>query len=115
MNATNLSGEIARAACTLFQKNCDLIYPVRSLGVRAIRLEMGQEWEQGCLFSDMERRERQKKAEYAVDTVRERFGYGSIQRGVLYCDRELGGMNLPDPKVRRQQVGLPPSLFGKKQ
>ena len=45
------------------------------------------------LFDDENKRERLHQMDIAVDMIRKRFGYGSIQRGLMYQDRVLSGLN----------------------
>lgn len=41
----------------------------------------------------MEKREKQMKMDSAVDEIRRRFGFYSIQRGLMYRDRILSAVN----------------------
>lgn len=50
-------------------------------------------WEQLDLFTDPEHREKQMKMDEAVDVIRKRFGFYSIQRGLMYQDRMLSAVN----------------------
>ena len=50
-------------------------------------------WEQIDLFSSVEKREKQMKMDSAVDEIRRRFGFYSIQRGLMYRDRILSAVN----------------------
>ena len=45
------------------------------------------------LFSSVEKREKQMKMDSAVDEIRRRFGFYSIQRGLMYRDRILSAVN----------------------
>lgn len=45
------------------------------------------------LFSSVEKREKQMKMDSAVDEIRKRFGFYSIQRGLMYRDRILSAVN----------------------
>ncbi len=45
------------------------------------------------LFMNQEKREKKQKADRAVDDIRKRFGYFSIQRGVEYQDLELSHLD----------------------
>jgi DNA polymerase-4 len=59
------------------------------VGVRGADLVTDNYWEQIDLFSNPEFREKQMKVDIAVDDIRRRFGYFSIQRGLMYRDRIL--------------------------
>ena len=45
------------------------------------------------MFSSVEKREKQMKMDSAVDEIRRRFGFYSIQRGLMYRDRILSAVN----------------------
>ena len=94
-NATNITREIAEAAFALFKDNYDFRRqrPIRSLGVRGADLVTDDYWEQMDLFEDPQIREKYKKADAAVDEIRKRFGYYSIQRGLMYQDEVLSHLN----------------------
>ena len=91
--ATNITREIAEYAYRLFKANYDWKKPIRSIGVRGSDLVTDNYWEQIDLFSSMELREKQMKMDIAVDDIRKRFGFGSIQRGLMYQDKLLSSLN----------------------
>lgn len=45
------------------------------------------------LFMNSERREKQGKVDRAVDDIRRRFGYQSIQHCMMYQDRALASLD----------------------
>lgn len=92
-NVTNITSEIANAAFELFRDNYSWEHPIRSLGVRGCDLVTDDYSEQLSLFSDYEYRQKQMKVDRAVDIIRSRFGYYSIQRGLMYYDKALSNMN----------------------
>ena len=59
------------------------------MGVRGADLVNDNYWEQIDLFSSVEFREKQMKVDEAVDMIRKRFGFYSVQRGLMYRDRIL--------------------------
>ena len=63
--------------------------PLRSIGIRGTDLVTDYFWEQLDLFMDPQTREKQMKMDEAVDCIRKRFGFYSIQRGLMYQDRVL--------------------------
>ncbi|WP_370802257.1 DinB/UmuC family translesion DNA polymerase [Eubacterium ventriosum] len=79
-NVTNITGEIAENAFQLFQSNYKWNKPIRSIGVRACDLVCDNYWEQENLFTDYAMREKQMALDMAVDDIRRRFGFQSIQR-----------------------------------
>lgn len=92
-NATNITKEIAEQAFQLFKENYNWRKPIRSLGVRGADLVTDNYWEQIDLFSSVEMREKQKRMDEAVDEIRKRFGFYSVQRGLMYQDRILSAVN----------------------
>lgn len=50
-------------------------------------------WEQEDLFADYAVRDNQMALDIAVDDIRKRFGFYSIQRGLMYQDRVLSTVN----------------------
>lgn len=92
-HATNVTSEIAACAYQLFKENYDWHKAIRSVGVRGSDLVTDNYWEQIDLFSSVEFREKQMKVDEAVDEIRRRFGFYSIQRGLMYQDRVLSAVN----------------------
>ena len=92
-HATNITGEIATEAYRIFKENYNWRKPIRSVGVRGADLVNDNYWEQIDLFSSVEQREKQMKLDDAVDTIRRRFGFYSVQRGLMYSDKILSSVN----------------------
>ncbi len=92
-HATNVTREIAEEAYRLFKENYNWQKPIRSVGVRGTDLVNDNYWEQIDLFSSVEFREKQMKVDEAVDTIRKRFGFYSVQRGLMYFDRALSAVD----------------------
>lgn len=92
-NATNITSEIAYAGFRLFQQSYHWRKPIRSIGIRGADLVNDNYWEQMDLFHDAQMREKMRKMDVAVDDIRRRFGYGSIQRGLMLEDAALSALN----------------------
>ena len=92
-NPTNITNEIMEAACALFQKSYRWNKPIRSLGIRGTDLVLDDMPYQLNMFMDPMLREKQEKVDRAVDEIRRRFGYFSIQRAFVYQDRQLSHMD----------------------
>lgn len=92
-NATNITSEIAAYAFALFQENYDWKWAIRSIGVRGMDLVNDLYWEQIDFFTDINKREKQKKLDVAIDELRKRFGFYSVQRGLMFQDEELSKIN----------------------
>ena len=86
---TNISEEIAGEAMRLFRENYRWARPIRSLGVRVSHLKMEDFPCQISLFTDPVRREKQLKADIAVDEIRSRFGFQAVRRGLMHVDTKL--------------------------
>lgn len=102
-NVTNITGEIAETAFKLFKANYKWDKPIRSIGVRACDLVTDNYWEQEDLFTDYVVRDKQMALDIAVDDIRRRFGFYSIQRGVMYQDRVLSAVNAKEDHIVHPQ------------
>lgn len=107
-NASNITGEIAEAAYMLYKKSYSLpaneyelksfgteFYqkPLRSIGISGSDLVTDFYWEQMDIFMDPKFREKRMKMDVTVDNIRKRFGFYSIQRGLMYRDSILSACN----------------------
>lgn len=106
-HATNITGEIAAYAYQIFKENYNWSKPIRSVGVRGADLVTDNYWEQIDLFSSVEKREKQMKMDSVVDEIRRRFGFYSIQRGLMYRDRILSAVN-----AKEEHTVHPHGYFG---
>lgn len=103
-NASNITKEIAEAGYRLYKDNYRLSAddkelkssrpeffqkPLRSIGIRGTDLVTDYFWEQLDMFMDPQAREKQMKMDETVDIIRKRFGFYSVQRGLMYRDRIL--------------------------
>ena len=98
-NATNITKEIAEYAFQLFKENYNWSKAIRSLGVLGADLVTDNYWEQINLFSSVEKREKQMKMDEAVDEIRKRFGFYSVQRGIMFQDKKLSAVNAREDHV----------------
>ena len=96
---TNITSEIAAAAMKLFRENYKWEKPIRSIGVRVSDLVLEDCPVQLDLFISQEQREKQHQVDVAVDTIRRRFGFYAIQRGLMYTDRKLAALNAKEDNV----------------
>ncbi len=90
---TNITDEIAKTAYLLFKKNHIWNKTIRSLGVRAAELVLDTIPVQLSLFDDQIKKEKMEKMDRAVDDIRRRFGYFSIQRAAMYQDKVLSHLD----------------------
>ncbi len=96
---TDITGEILDHAMMLFRSNYRWKKPIRSLGVRASSLVPANCCEQLDLFTDNDKRDRLHLLDTAVDDLRRRFGYASVQRGTALTDNKLGSLNAREDHV----------------
>lgn len=85
--------EIAQTAFELFHRNYTWPKPLRSVGVRGSNLSTDDETFQLSMLCDEIQRQKREKVDQAVDAVRKRYGYTSVQRAIVYTDTKLGGIN----------------------
>ena len=90
---TNVTGEIAEAAMAIFRENYIWRKPIRSVTVRASMLVPDDAPWQTSLFVDPQKREKLMNLDAAVDTIRRRFGYHVIQRGLMLKDTRLSALD----------------------
>ena len=102
-SATNVTGEIYHAACTLLTQTWDCKTPLRQLGVQITQLSDGA-LRQYSLF-DAADYARQEKLDTAVDALREKFGEQALFRAALLHSEErmAGGLH----KSRRTGITKP--------
>ena len=86
---TNISEEIAQEAMRLFRQNYSWGKPIRSIGVRVSHLKAEDFPYQLSLFTDPMWREKQLRADIAVDEIRSRFGFQAVRRGLMHVDTDL--------------------------
>lgn len=93
---TCVSLEIARVAMELFRRHYNWSKPVRSVGVRGAGLVPLDAAVQLSFMCDEAQREKLQRIDTAVDRLRGRYGYTSVQRAVVYTDTALGAINPKD-------------------
>jgi len=97
--ASYLTSEFAEKALEIYLKKYVYRRPIRSLGVRGCNLVPQNVTVQLDLFEDHVKRDRMESFERSVDDMRRRFGYHIIQRGIIFEDRKLTGINPKDEHV----------------
>jgi DNA polymerase-4 len=91
-----LTSELSEKAMEIYVKKYVYTKPIRSLGVRACNLVPRDVTIQLDLFNDHIKRNRLEIFEESVDNLRRRFGYHIVQRGIIFEDSELTGINPKD-------------------
>ena len=95
LSYTNLTGEIAGEALSLFREHYQWKRPVRSVGISVSDLAADTIYSQTSLFCDEVKREKVERLDKALDRLKARFGTFAVQPAVLLKDRKLSGF---DPK-----------------
>ena len=82
LGATNITGEIYREACRVFDEAWDGVTPLRQLGVQMTRLSR-EPYQQFDFLSGMTPRqyERKMKLDETVDALRDKYGEDAVRRG----------------------------------
>lgn len=93
---TYSSAEIAETAFDLFRQNYHWEKPIRSVGVRGAGLVEMDACLQMSLFQDEQQRDKREQLDAAVDRLRQRYGYMSVQRALMLTDPLLGRINPKD-------------------
>lgn len=104
---TNITAELFRAACGVFDEAWDRQTPLRQLGVQVTRLAE-EPYQQYDLFSEMspQQFERKMRLDETVDALRDKFGETVIRRAKFTQDPE-GHMSGGLDKARRTGVTKP--------
>ena len=93
---TALCGDIAKAAFELFCKQYPFGKMVRLLGITVSGFDYNIEQLDldGLLSGSTASYEKKERAENAVAMLREKYGYASLQRGVVLEDDKLNGLDI---------------------
>ena len=104
--ATNLSEDIAHTAMALFEANIDFSTPLRSIGIKVSDLQVDALPQQLTLFRDPLAQQRALALETAIEQIRDKYGFNSVQRLIMKEDPLLSSFN---PK--HDHVIFPESYF----
>lgn len=101
VSPTALCGDIAKAAFDLFCRHCPLGTRVRMLGVSVSgfdyhieQMTLDGAFSEGIGASY----EKKERAENAIAKLREKYGYATVQRGVVLEDARLDGLDIRGKK-----------------
>ena len=93
---TNITKEIAEIACQLFSERYQHRLPLRSVGISCGSLLLADAPVQLDMLGDLEKREKMEAVDGAIDGIRKRFGFKSIQRGVVLAEPAIARINPKD-------------------
>ncbi len=96
---TALCGEIAKTAIELFKSNVKAPFAVRALGVTVSGFDGSSS--QLTLDETCGTYFRRERAERAVDDIRKKHGYASIQRGILIGDDKSMHNDIKNSRLKR--------------
>lgn len=99
--ATNLTGEIAEAAMTLFSQRFAKLLPLRSVGLCCTDLTADEAPLQIDMLGGAQRRMHTETLERSVDALRDRFGRQVIHRGIVLADREFAQITPAEDQLAR--------------
>lgn len=106
-NATNITIEIHRCACQLFDELWDGS-PIRHLGIHSSRVKDGINMRQLDMF-DATDYEKLEKMDAAVDRIRGRYGIDSVKRAAFVgspIDHMSGGISREKRTVDYKKIGV---------
>jgi DNA polymerase-4 len=92
---TTLCSDVALTAYRLFCENWGVGKPVRMLGITVSGFDyhVEQLTIMDALGED-ESYKKKERAEEAVAKIRKKYGFATMQRGVLFADEKLGGLDI---------------------
>ena len=94
---SNVSDMLFHRAFRLYQENRPH-YPIRSVGVRACQL-VQDTMQQESFLPEMIWMKKKYEIEKAVDSIRSRFGYFSVRRGIMLTDEQLSNLDAKSDHV----------------
>lgn len=104
---TALCGEVAKAAFELFCEHCPRGTKAHMLGLTVSGFD--RHVEQLDLLGNVSGAaggrdyEKNERAERTIAKLREKYGYGTVQRGILLADERLSGMDIRGKKLETRE------------
>ena len=107
LGATNITGEIYREACRVFDEAWDGVTPLRQIGVQMTKLSK-EPYQQFDFLSGVspEQYEKKMKLDETVDALRDKYGEDAIRRG-KFAQMPGGHMSGGLDKARRTGITKP--------
>ncbi len=93
---TTLCGDVAKAAYELFCRHFPIGTKVRMLGITVSGFDyhVEQMTLDNMLSGERANYEKKERAENAVAKIREKYGYATVQRGLVMEDEKLNGLDI---------------------
>lgn len=102
---TLLCGDVAQTAFRLFCENWGGGKPVRMLGITLSGFDHYiEQMTIGDVLGEREDYKKKERAEDAVAKIRKKYGFSTLQRGVLFADEKLGGLDIRKESQARLQA-----------
>lgn len=98
---TALCGDIAKTAYALFCQHYPLGAKVRMLGVTVSGFDYHIEQMTIGEVTGKKEYEKRERAENAVAKIREKYGYATLQRGIVLTDEKLNGLDIKGQKEEK--------------
>ena len=98
---TSLCGDIAKTAYALFCQHYPLGAKVRMLGVTVSGFDYHIEQMTIGEVTGKKEYEKRERAENAVAKIREKYGYATLQRGIVLTDEKLNGLDIKGQKEEK--------------
>ena len=98
MPYTALCGDIAKTAYDLFCKRCPIGTSIRLIGVTVSGFDYHIEQIRLDDVLDGQDYEREERMESAVEKIRKKYGYATLQRGLVMEDEKLNGLDIRGKK-----------------
>lgn len=98
---TTLCGDIAKTAYALFCQHYPLGAKVRMLGVTVSGFDYHIEQMTIGEVTGKKDYEKRERAENAVAKIREKYGYATLQRGIVLTDEKLNGLDIKGQKEEK--------------
>lgn len=92
--ASNNVDDIFKKALDIFQKEF-ILTPVRALSIRGCNLSSNPYYQESLLI-DSKKIENKKTLDSISDIIRDKYGWSSIQRGIMLTNRKLSHLNPTD-------------------
>jgi DNA polymerase-4 len=101
VSPTALCGDVAKAAFALFCKHYPQGAKVRMLGVTVSGFDYDVRQLTFDQLAESKAYEKKERAENAVAKIREKYGYATLQRGVVMTDEKLNGWDIRAQKEEK--------------
>ena len=100
VSPTALCGDIAKTAFELFSQHCPYGTRVRMLGITISGFDyhVEQLTLDDALCGDKPSYQKKERAEEAIAKIREKYGYATVQRGLVFEDEKLKGLDIRGKK-----------------